>query len=363
MKEIAVRYSKRIENLRSKLSSEKIDAMYIVHLPNIRYVTGFTGSNAQLIVTQRDAYFFSDGRYGEQARQEVTNAKIYITSTRSITEEIVHRKILKGIKRLGFEKDHILYSHYMLASKSFAPVNMKGVSQFVERWRMIKSSDEIHALRKAAEISDVVFYHLLTRIKPGVTEIDLSSEITFAHKSLGASGDAFEPIVLAGKRSSLVHGQPDGTKIKQGDIVLLDFGCVFGGYHSDMTRVVVVGKTSCRIRNMYDLILEAQQAAIESARVGADVRGIDRAARSIIRKAGLGKYFSHSTGHGIGLEIHETPRVSFKGEHVVEPGNVITIEPGVYIPNVGGIRIEDDIVIGADAPEVLNKSPKELIVL
>lgn len=356
-------YQERLAKVAQRISSLNIDALLLTHLPNIKYLTGFTGSNAQLLITPAATYFFSDSRYEEQAFDEVLNAKIFITNKHSLTEEIHRRKILRSKQRLGFEKDQIAFAHYQLAVQTFKGVKFTGFSNLIEQDRLVKSETEIELIKKAVSITDTVFEELLTIIKPGISELDVAAEISYRQKKHGAQADAFEPIVLTGKRTSLIHGKPDNYKIKKSDILLLDFGCIYHGYHSDMTRTIFVGRVSLRLRIIYMFVKNAQEKALASARDGVHAKKVDHTARLVFADAGIKKFFNHSTGHGLGLELHEQPRISTKSDQVLCSGNVITVEPGVYIPGVGGVRIEDDVVIRNDDCEILNRSPKELIAL
>lgn len=363
MKEKSQLFQSRIKHIQNRFPTLRVDAVLISQLSNVRYLTDFTGSNAQLLITKDRLFFLTDGRYDEQAHKEVSNAKIIITSKRSLTEEIARRNLLKSVQQLGFEKDHIAYAHYRLAMKTFSSQRLKGLSNLVEEFRLIKSEDEIRVIKKAIEITDLVFKKILNIIHPGVRENEIAAEISYQHKLHGAESDAFEQIVLSGKRTSLIHGKPDSTLVKNGDLVLLDIGCRYDGYHSDVTRTIAVGKINHRMKKIYEIVKDTQQRAIDESRAGVRAKNVDRAARKHFTSFALQKYFSHSTGHGIGLDVHEQPRISSNSTHVLQNGNVITIEPGIYIPNVGGIRIEDDVVIQDDGCVVLNASPRQLIVL
>jgi Xaa-Pro aminopeptidase len=226
-----------------------------------------------------------------------------------------------------------------------------------------KEPGEIKSIRKAAGISDAVFKLIVRKIRPGVRERELAAEISFLQKKFGADGDAFEPIVASGKRSALPHARPTSRAIRKGDLVLLDFGCTVDGYCSDMTRTISVGPASTRTRSLYASVLEARNLAVSLVCPGVAVRELDSRVRQHFRKAGLSRFFTHSLGHGIGLQVHERPRVSSMSNEVLAPGNVITIEPGIYIPSIGGIRIEDDVLVTTGGCQVLNNATRELLVV
>ena len=360
---MADQYSSRTERIQEKLPSFRVDAVLISHLPNIQYLCGFTGSSGQLIVTREEVYFLSDVRYDEQAHQEVTNAQIRITSGKSITDDIIRLKILRNIARLGFEYDHIPYAHFHLASKKFLPAKLIGLQKFVEDLRLVKSAKELQLIKKAASITDNVFSDIVSLLKPGVTELDIAAEITYRHKKYGAAQDAFDPIVVSGNRTTIIHGQPSSKKIRRGEFVLLDFGCRVQGYNCDMTRTVAAGSPTSEMRKIYQAVREVQQRAIEAVRADMEAKKIDRTARKFLGTKNFETYFTHSTGHGIGLEVHEAPIISSKSSDILKNGMVITIEPGVYIPDHQGVRIEDDLFVTENGCEVLNSSSKEFIII
>jgi Xaa-Pro aminopeptidase len=265
--------------------------------------------------------------------------------------------------RIGYEAASLNVHQFQLLRKMAPHARFVASKGVVEGLTSQKEPAEILSLVKAARISDKVFETLLPNIKPGVSEKDLAAEISFLHRRFGSDGDAFEPIVASGKRSALPHARPTSRRLRRGDLLLLDFGCIVDGYHSDMTRTIAIGPVSSRIRTMYAKVLEAGDLAILAVQPGVRVRELDRIARRHLRKSGLQKYFVHSLGHGIGLQIHESPRISERSDEVLGANNVITIEPGVYIPSVGGVRIEDDLVVRMDGCEILCKSPRELLVV
>ncbi len=265
---------------------------------------------------------------------------------------------------LGFEKNHISYAMFDFLRTKFRHVKLDPQTEVVEKLTMIKSEEEIEAIRKAAEIGDAVYENVLPEIKPGVTELDIAAEIAYQTRKCGGEREAFTIIVASGERSALPHGAASSKKIKKGELVTLDFGCVYKGFNSDMTRTVAVGKVPSELQKVYEIVRTAQQEGIDKAQAGMTARELDTIPRDYITLHGYGSKFGHSTGHGLGIEVHELPKVSQRGEkYKLEPNMVVTIEPGIYLDGLGGARIEDDVVIRRDGCEVLTSSPKELRVL
>jgi len=344
----------KLEKVREKLDKFKIDAIIITHLPNIRYLTGFSGSSAICIVTKTDAFFLTDFRYKEQVKHQVKNFRKIIAIGKTSLDLIQEKKIFGKVKKVGFEADHAPFS-FILELIKFIPTK-----NFIEEIAAVKTPDEIENIKRAIKISEKVFYEILNLIKPGVSEIDIASEITYLHRKLGAEKDAFDIIVASGWRSALPHGVATGKKLKKGELVLIDFGCVYNGYHSDITRTISIGKASPEIKKIYQIVLDAQTKAIEGVRERLKANELDSIARDYIRQNGYAKFFGHSLGHGIGTEIHTLPRISPSSDYILQNGNVITIEPGIYLPGFAGIRIEDDVLINSNA-EILTSLPRNLI--
>jgi Xaa-Pro aminopeptidase len=245
----------------------------------------------------------------------------------------------------------------------FPRAQLVPTASIVERLTSIKDKYELDAIRRAVKVSDRVFGAIIQMLRPGLTELDVAAEIAYLHRRYGAEGDAFDPIVASGRRAALPHARASAKRIRRGELVLLDFGCRVAGYHSDLSRTVAVGKPSARLSSMYKVVLDAQTQAIGAVRSGVAAADVDAIARLRIRKQGYGRYFCHSLGHGLGLQVHESPRLSSLSGDVLQRGNVVTIEPGVYVPGSGGVRIEDDVVVQEDHATILNKSPRELLVL
>jgi len=352
----------RLQKLRAQFDALHIDAFLITFLPHIRYLSGFSGSNAICIVTKNSQSILSDGRYTDQIRNEVSDWDIFITKT-DLLDEIRKRKLLPRGMRLGFDGNSIQFSQYQELKKLFPAVKFLPKADCIEKISVVKDAGEVGKIRKAVEITDAVFSELLPLIVPGISELDLAAEISYRQRKHGAEADAFETIVASGERSALPHGRASAKKIRTGEFVTLDFGAVYEGYHSDLTRTVAVGKITPEGKKIYATVRDAQQKAIDAAKSGMKARDLDAVARRHIRKLGYEKFFRHSLGHGIGLQIHEPPRISVLSKAVLEEGNVITIEPGIYVPEFGGVRIEDDIHITGGGITVLNRSPKDLLIL
>jgi len=339
------------------LLDKEFDAFFTSFPPHLRYLLGFSGSTGACIVTDSKVFFLSDFRYKEQARSEVACSRSLITSG-NLIEMAAEEGLLTGCRRVAIEKEHLPLFQFLELRSNFPKARFIPTTEFVESFAAVKTEAELALIRKAAMITDAAYADVLKMIKPGVTELDISAEISYLHKRLGAEKDSFEPIVVSGSRGSLPHGRPSSKKIKAGEMITVDMGCFYKGYCSDLTRTVVVGKPPSGAREVYRVVLDAQQKAIESAKDGVAAKDLDGVARKYIRSQGYGKFFGHGLGHGIGLQIHEFPRVSAKSAHRLQSGNVITVEPGIYIPGKYGVRIEDDIVLRNGACEILTKAPK-----
>jgi len=355
-------YLQRVAALRKGLQKKKLDAFIISHLPNIQYLTGFTGSNCLLLITDDASIFLTDFRYNEQIQSEVT-ADEKIIGKGSLIEFAAKKKIFQNYKRIGFEEDYLSVTDFETLEKAIGKKRLVATQNSVEKLRSVKDGQEIGLIAKAVEISDSVFKKILGILKPGISELDISAEISYLHKKLGAEGDAFEVIVASGERGALPHGRASEKKIASGEFVTLDFGCVYRGYHSDMTRTAAVGTPTDEMKKVYKIVFDAQRKAVESMKEKVSAKKIDSAARNYIASQGYGKYFGHSLGHGVGLEIHEHLRLSQTGKNILQAGNVVTVEPGIYLPKKFGVRIEDIVVVRSNGAETLTTSSKELIVV
>ncbi len=352
----------RRKNLRDALDRQKVDALVVTHLPNVRYLCGFTGSAGVLLAATRPV-FFTDGRYAGQAAAQVEGVRTSIVKGSALAA--VAATCLKlGIKRVAIESEHLTVAQ----SEAFKQALGKGVKVIclpgaVEQLRAIKDADEIHLIRNAVELSSKLFRPLLRTMHSGVAESDVAAKLEYMAKRAGASGMSFETIVASGERSALAHGIASAAKLPATGFIMLDYGVVLDGYCSDMTRTVHLGKTPDEARALYDAVLEAQLAAISVIRPGATAGEVDLAARHELKRAKLERFFTHSTGHGVGLEIHELPRLAAGADSILQPGMVITIEPGVYLPGKCGVRIEDMLLVTEHGYELLTSVSKKAIEL
>jgi len=349
----------KLDALRGKLESLGVDLYLEVYLPNIRYLTGFSGSNAFLFVGDSLSLFVSDSRYEEQSKGEVRDAEIFIYST-DVFE--CKERLPKKRLRLGIPEEHITCSFYKRLQEKLEDFEIVLVSDPVKEFRIRKDEDEIEKIKGAQSITDRIFTEILDIVEPGMTELDLAAEIEYRMKKFGAEKPSFETIVASGPHSALPHAKPRDVVIENETVLLMDFGNYYRGYASDMTRTVWVGKNPDReFVKIYDTVRRAQEKAEKEARPGMTGEEIDRIARDVIEGAGYGRYFGHSLGHGVGIEVHELPRISKTGKDPVLPGTVFTVEPGIYIPGFGGVRIEDLVVMTDHGVEILTESPKNLI--
>ena len=351
----------RIENLKALLEEKSLDAIYIGYNPNIKYLTNFSGSAGSVLITKAKDYFITDFRYKDQSHKEVHGFEIVINY--SAQDEL--KRILESeeIKILGFEATHMSYGAYENNINNFPGVKFIPLTDVVEKLTMQKTDDELAKIQKAIGISDKTFSKMLEFIKPGMKELDVSAEITYTHKKLGALKDAFEPIVASGWRAALPHGIASNKIIEKGEILTLDFGCVHEGFCSDMTRTIALGDPGTEMKKVYGIVLDAQLKAIDAARSGISSKSLDSAARDIINAHGYGENFGHGLGHGLGIEVHEMPSLSQRTDMTLTENSVVTIEPGIYLEKLGGVRIEDDIILKPDGCVVMNKSPKDLIII
>jgi Xaa-Pro aminopeptidase len=351
----------KIEKLRSNFSTLGIDGMLITSPFNRRYISNFTGSAGVVLISEEKAQFLTDFRYIEQASKQCQGFEI-IKITGSIPEEVAQQAKKLGIQKLGFEEDFLSYSSFKLYAKEIES-ELVPFSGIIEKLRLIKTDAEIKILKVAADIADAAFKHILDFLRPGKTELEVSNELEFFMRRAGATSSSFDTIVASGHRSALPHGVASDKVIEAGDIVTMDYGCYYNGYVSDITRTVAVGEPDAKLKEIYDIVLEAQLLGMAGIKPGMTGREADAITRDYITEKGYGEYFGHSTGHGIGLEIHEGPGLSMKSDVILEPGMVVTCEPGIYIPGLGGVRIEDDTLITKDHNEALTHSTKELIIL
>lgn len=347
----------------SLLGESKLDALYITSLSNIRYLTGFNGSNAALLLLRDGrATLFTDPRYTVQSKQQA-NCRIVIAKgplAKSVLGEIKRT----GVRKIGFEADYLTVSDLKSLQKDLpGRVWIEPAAGLIERLRMVKDAGEIEKIRASVNVNSRALDAAMKRFKKGMTESELAAEIDYRNRKLGAEAPAFGTIVAAGARAALPHAHPGPVPIGTG-MILIDMGAFCDGYASDMTRMFYVGSADAKYKRVYGAVLEAQRAAIDAIKPGIPASAVDRAARGTLKKHGLDREFVHSTGHGLGLEIHEQPRIGRKqktNETKLETGMAITVEPGVYIEGWGGIRIEDTVIVTAAGCDILTPSSKELI--
>ena len=351
----------KITKLRKLLEENKLDAILITNPVNRRYISGFTGTAGVAIVSQEAARFITDFRYIEQATEQAGHFTI-VEHKSSIESEIKKQLNELNIQHLGFEKNDVTYASFQRYEKSLE-VNLVPVGGLIENIRLIKTPTELGIMKKAGEIADAAYEHIQSYIKPGVKEIEIANELEFFMRKQGATSSSFDMIVASGYRSALPHGVASEKEIQSGELVTMDYGALYNGYCSDITRTVAVGEISDQLKTIYNTVLEAQLRGVKGTKPGMTGKEADALTRDYITEKGFGEYFGHSTGHGLGLEVHEEPRLSHLSEAVLEPGMVVTVEPGIYIPNVGGCRIEDDIVITETGNERLTNASKKLIQL
>jgi Xaa-Pro aminopeptidase len=356
-------FSARQSKFRQTLEAERLDGFVVTHPANLRYLCGYTGSNGLLLFLGGRKTFFTDGRYTIQAREEVKGTRIVIAKV-ALIKDAAALIVKMRSAAIGFEADltTVAAAEQM---REFTPkrIRWKPTSGLIMRQRMIKDAEELKLIKAAVQLGAKVYLDALESLRPGVSELEVAGRLENAARRGGADGMSFETIVAAGKRGALPHGRAGSAAIPKRGYVVIDSGVILRGYCSDMTRTVHVGRVGRQERAWYDAVLEAQLAGIAAVRPGVTAGEIDEAARSVLRKAKLDRYFTHSTGHGVGLEIHEPPRLGKAQTERLEPGMVITIEPGIYVPEKGGIRIEDMVVVTGSGAEVLTPVTKDLIEL
>jgi Xaa-Pro aminopeptidase len=360
-------FQARQAKLREHLATTRFDALLISHLPNIRYLCGFTGSAGLLLVEEGRSIFFTDVRYDTQAHEEVKGAKVVIAKKAVLTAlgEFLEarRKRARGWT-IGLEAEHFTIAEKKrLTQATPAGIRLKDAPSLVERARMIKDADELQRIRAAVALGAKLFDRAVDVIRPGVKETEVAAEMELAARHGGAEEMSFPTIIASGARSALPHGRASNQPIARSGFVVCDFGVILSGYCSDQTRTVWVGPVSKDAREAYEAVREAQQAAIDAVQPGIPVGEVDAAARKVLRKAGLGRYFTHSTGHGVGLQIHESPRVASGQPEILQTGMVITIEPGVYFPGKWGVRIEDMVAVTAGGCEVMTPTSKDFLAV
>ncbi|MDA8412890.1 MAG: Xaa-Pro peptidase family protein [Desulfobacteraceae bacterium] len=350
----------RRSRLKPFFEEHRLDAILITNLANIRYLCGFSGSDGVLLLAREEAWFLCDSRYTTQAADEVRGAEVreYSAKYEAICSLISDKKI----RRFGFEATHMLVSDFRQLSERLAGCELVGLGAALDSIRSCKDKHEIEALGRVAALASASLGAVLASLAPGIRESDIALELEIEIRRRGADARAFDFIVASGERGAMPHGKASDKVLRTGELVTIDFGAVKDGYHSDETVTVAVGRPSARGREIHDIVRQAHDRAVAAVRPGISCRDLDAVARDYIREQGYDSYFGHGLGHGVGLEIHEKPVVSPRGDAVVEEGMVFTIEPGIYVPGFGGVRIEDTVAVTADGCVILTQAPKDLIL-
>ncbi len=355
-------YQSRINKLKDELSNNSLDGIYITNLTNVRYLTGFTGSTGAVLILPESQHFFSDTRYDEQSKEQVKNCKVHMISS-GYEKTIKDLNLITNGVKLGFESQHVSVSSFDRISSLLSNADWEKTEQLVEVIAAVKDETEINSLKAAIEVTDQVFDQILPDLKIGAIEREIATKISYLVKKNGAEGDSYDPIIASGWMSALPHATPSNKEFANGDFVVMDFGALYDGYHADMTRTVVIGEATEKHREIYNIVLDSQMSGIEFAKAGVTGADVDNVCRKVIEKAGYGKEFCHSTGHGLGLEVHTYPRLNKFNDKSLLENYVVTIEPGIYIPEWGGVRIEDDCLIQKDNCLPLNRTTKEMLIL
>lgn len=345
---------KRLSKLAVLANSQKVDAVLVSNLKNIRYFCGFTGSSAYLLFCKGDLYFLTDGRYITQSKKEIKNAEIIVYENKALESLSLLAKDI-GIRRLAFESSEISYDDFIKLREALKETDLIPAGDKIKKLRVLKDFVEIDLLKKAVQIPLNAFISTVDLIRPGMREIDVALALETEMRKNGAQKISFDIIVASGKRSSLPHGLASEKTIENSDLVVVDFGAVYEGYSTDETCTIKVGNVGTEALKIYDTVLNAHDKAVEAAKPGVKACDVDGVARNYIQEKGYGEYFTHGTGHGVGLDVHELPIVSKKSEDVLEEGMVITVEPGIYLPDIGGVRIEDMVLITSDGSEIITK--------
>lgn len=354
--------NQRVVRLRELLAKSNGDALLVTHPVNRHYLSGFTGSAGVLLISQGHAALVTDFRYREQAPRQAQGFEI-IEHGNVMNATIADVIRQWGVKTLLFEDGNMTFASYRVLEKAVDFAQLQPAGTLVEQLRMIKDDSEIAIMQEAADLADRAFAHILGFVKPGVAEAQIALELEVFMRSHGATSSSFDTIVASGERSALPHGVASDRTIGPGEFVKLDFGAYYKGYCSDITRTVVVGTPSDKHREIYGIVQEAQQYALDRLAPGMTGKEGDALTRDIITRYGYGECFGHGTGHGLGMEIHEAPRLSLTGDTVLTPGMTVTVEPGIYLPGFGGVRIEDDVVMTETGIHILTRSPKQLMIL
>ncbi|MCU5746350.1 aminopeptidase P family protein [Staphylococcus sp. SQ8-PEA] len=350
----------RLERIDQLLEQKNLDAVVVLSDFNRRYLSQFTGTSGALIISRNSRILLTDFRYMKQANTQATDFEI-INQDGNLIEAIKTKLSALNLQNIGFEGDLVSYDTYLQLSK--APISLVSVSGYIEKIREIKNDTEIEIIQEAAQIVDDAYEYILTIVKPGMTEREIKAKLESKMLELGADDTSFDTIVASGHRGALPHGVASDKVVESGEMITLDYGAYYQGYASDITRTFALGEPDDRLKTIHQIVLEANIKAINEAKPGMTAKDLDQIARDYISQYGYGEYFGHSLGHGIGLDVHEGPVLSHRNKDVLNVGNCVTIEPGIYIEHLGGVRIEDDILITNEGCERFTKSNKELIIL
>ncbi|WHX47474.1 Xaa-Pro peptidase family protein [Paenibacillus woosongensis] len=352
----------RVSRLREAMKLKSLDAIWITGDVNRQYLTGFTGSSGYVLITLDKSYLLTDFRYMTQAADQAAGFEI-VEHGSSVAKTLKELLAKQKISELGFEEENVVFSTYRAYEQELQPVKLIPSAGLVEGLRLYKDDHELALMKQAAELADQTYMHMLKVLRPGVTEREMALEIEIFMRRNGATSSCFDTIVASGERSALPHGVASDRVLRSDEFVKMDFGALLNSYCSDITRTVVLGKPAPKHREIYDIVLEAQLHTLAHLRPGMTGREADALARDIIVRYGYGEQFGHSTGHGLGMEVHEAPRLSKLSDDILQPGMVVTVEPGIYIPGFGGVRIEDDVVITEGGCRRLTESSKEFTVI
>ncbi len=353
----------RQERLRALMETRRVPLMLVTHLVNVRYLTGFTGSAGIALLGPQQGILWVDPRYTLQAQEQAEGVEV-IEETKGILKGAASWFRKNGVREATFEASNLTCAQFEQLSKEAGDgLQLRPAGDLIEELRVVKDRGEIEAIRSAGRVTAEVFAEMLLHVRPGVTEQDLAAEIEYRMRKKGAEGAAFETIVASGPRSAYPHARPSSKALQESELVIFDLGAILAGYAADMTRTVFLGEPNRRVRKLYSAVLKAQRGAVRSVQDTASAGEIDSTARRILAKHGLARYFTHSTGHGVGLEIHERPRLGKRETTCLRSGSVVTVEPGVYLEGFGGIRIEDTVLVGPEGPEVLTPASKERWVI
>ncbi|MCE5038141.1 M24 family metallopeptidase [Staphylococcus auricularis] len=350
----------RLQTLKNNLQDEQLDAIVVLSDYNRRYLSKFSGTSGALVITTSEQYLLTDFRYIEQATNEATEFEI-VNQQGNLIDAIVQQLESVNAEKVGFEGDLISYDQFTQLDKG--QYTLQSISGLIEKIREVKDEDEIELIQQAADIADEAYEYILTVVKAGMTEQQVKAKLESKMLELGAEGTSFTTIVASGQRGALPHGVASDKAIENGDLVTLDFGAYYKGYASDMTRTFAVGQPDQKLVDIYNIVLEANKKGIEAAKPGITGKALDAVARDYIAEKGYGDAFGHSLGHGIGLDVHEGPAISKNSDATLNVNQCVTIEPGIYVEGLGGVRIEDDILITENGCQRFTKSTKDLIIL